>query len=803
VSVIEAELGPELRRLRRVAGLTLEELAEASGVSVRAISDMERGRSRGPQHRTVTALVSALGLVGAERAGVLGLARAGRRRASGPPPGLCDLPRAISDFTGREQELQQLLGLVAADVAGGGVAAVAISGQAGAGKTTLAVHAAGLSSQAFRDGRFFVDLRGLDPQPAEPGDVLFRLLRALGIREASIPVSVAERAAVYRGILAERRLLVVADNAASEAQVRPLLPGTGAGLLMVTSRRLLTGLENVHRIALRPMPAADSHLLLSRVLAASAVPASTDGLEQIAALCGHLPLALRIAGNRLVSRPSWTAASLAGRLASEARRLDRLSAGDLQVSAAIMLSYAQLRTVTQAVFRALSLIPGPDFSSELASAVAGVSLDDADSALDELIEAGLMEEGAASRFRFHDLIRLFAAARLEAEQTPAEQTLMEDRMTGWLLDTTIAAGRWFEPDYKTVLGGHDQVSLPDAATAQAWLQTEAPNWLGALRAVAAAGRDAQVSTVAESLHWFSDRWVHWGRWHEVFALSSAAARRSGDLRQEATQLNYLSWAQLSCLGEPELAAETALQAARTAAQAGDTRQHGWSLNYAAHAFVRSGQTGRALPLARQSATLLHSAGDWDGYSQALTSGVWGLIQAGRHAEALDAWDEVCRAIADPVTAPSSFVRLGTLATPRIGDSYAALGRWEESAASFRANLAAAEQLGIPRMQAEVLLRLAKALRELGHADQAIGHLEQAREICLQIGHDDLAAKVSQQLAAMRAGLSARPQAGQAEGTLGSVPAATATSACSSAWPAGASGPSLVVRPPHGGWHKSS
>ncbi|MBR7836600.1 helix-turn-helix domain-containing protein, partial [Actinospica durhamensis] len=452
---MEPTFATELRRLRHAAGLTIEGLAARSGLTDRAISELERGRSRGPQHRTVAALSRALDLDGAGRERLSALARAGRPRPPAEAATPCALPRAVTHFTGRTSELAALSALTSAGAHGTDPdrpSTVLLSGQGGIGKTALAVHAARMMRERFPDGQMYLDLRGLDSQPLEPGAVLTRLLRALGVREREIAQDLDERGAQYRALLRERALLLLLDNAADEAQVRPLLPDTGAGTVLLTSRRLLTGLEGVSRLPLAPLQASDSAALLASILAdrdaAGAEsgpyrPQPEEALEAVADLCGHLPLALRIAGNRLLTRPAWSTGDLVARLADEKRRLEHLRAGDVRITAAFALSYEQLTDSARALCRRLSLVPGPDFSLELAAVLADDSLDAAEDALDELYELSLLEQRTAERYAFHDLIRLFAGRRLGEEESQAERDLCFDRMTGWLLEVAAVAGRWF------------------------------------------------------------------------------------------------------------------------------------------------------------------------------------------------------------------------------------------------------------------------------------------------------------------------------------------------------------------------
>jgi transcriptional regulator with XRE-family HTH domain len=423
-----------LRGHRRAARLTLEQLAEVSGVSARTLSDMERGRSKGPQHRTVTALAEALALDGDAREQLVELARDGRLRDHWTrPAGLCELPRLVDDFTGRSAELIWISELVYAENASGAGVVGLVTGSGGMGKTTLAIRAAHHLRPSFPDGVFFLDLFGMSPQPATAADALRRLLRALGAPDERIPEDVPGCASMYRALLRGRRALLVLDNAGSEEQVRPLLPGDGASRALITAKRPLAGLEGVRRLALGPLSLPEATELLTGILGQRARSDEEPALNQLAGLCEGMPLALRIIGNRLVSRPGWDAAELAARLADEEHRLDQFKAGDLKIATAFGMSYEQLADAARRVFRRLAVVPGRDYDAALAAVVGEVPPEVAWDALDELVDLGLLHDSAAGRYRFHDLVRLFARTRLEEEESAAEREALTARVTTWLL----------------------------------------------------------------------------------------------------------------------------------------------------------------------------------------------------------------------------------------------------------------------------------------------------------------------------------------------------------------------------------
>jgi transcriptional regulator with XRE-family HTH domain/predicted ATPase len=424
-----------LRGHRRAARLTLEQLAEVSGVSARTLSDLERGRSKGPQHRTVIALADALALDGDARRQLVELARDGRLRDHWTrAAGLCELPRLVGDFTGRGAELVWMSELVYAESAPGAGVVGLVTGSGGMGKTTLAIRAAHALRPSFPGGVFFIDLLGMSPQPAAAADALGLLLRALGVADEQIPADVPGRASAYRSLLRDRQALIVLDNAGSEEQVRPLLPGAGASRALITAKRLLAGLEGVRRLALGPLSLPEATELLTGISGPRAATGDEPALRQIAELCEGMPLALRIIGNRLASRPGWDAAELASRLADEEHRLDQFKAGDLKIATAFWMSYDQLGDAARRVFRRLAVVPGPDYDAAIAAVAGEVPVEVAWEALDELVDLGLLLDSAAGRYRFHDLVRLFARTRLEEEESPAEREALTARVTSWLQD---------------------------------------------------------------------------------------------------------------------------------------------------------------------------------------------------------------------------------------------------------------------------------------------------------------------------------------------------------------------------------
>ncbi|MEV1170555.1 helix-turn-helix domain-containing protein [Nonomuraea sp. NPDC049784] len=713
-----------LRRHRHAARLTLEQLAEASGVSARTLSDMERGRSKGPQQRTVTALADALDLTEADREQLVELAREGRLRDHWTrPTGPWELPRSVDDFTGRAAELAWTGDLVhAGDAPGVGL----ITGSAGLGKTTLAVRAAHALRRDFPDGVIFLDLFGMSARPLPVDEALDLLLRALGVADRQVP---GERASLYRSLLRERRVLLVLDNAASEEQVRPLLPG-GASKALVTSRRLLAGLEGVRRLSLGPLPLLAATELLTAILKDRGAPDEGSAILQLAQLCGGLPLALRIAGNRLVSRPGWDAADLAARLTNEERRLDQLRAGDLKIATAFGLSYEQLAAPTRQVFRRLALIPGRDLDAALAAVVAGTSTEGAWVALDELVDLGLLLDSTSGRYRFHDLVRLFARHRLQEEETAAERDALTVTMTSWLLRMATSAGRWFEPAY-----GGPESGLSSAEEADHWLRVNVDNWLGALRTAAIAGRHSAVLDCAESMDWFSDRWMHAPHWQEVFTLGAEAAAALDDPVRQARQLNLLAWVHLIPRDDPETALRYANQALDLATHSGATAQIASARHTGGGALRRLGRLDEATAAETQAAQMFKADGDIDSYAQCLGALGSCLRDAGHYAEALEQYLDLWALVNDEQSGMTPGITAFTrpIALARVGECLGLLGRRAEAIIKLTEAISLMEQAQLPAPQARALETLAALLADAGRTDESRDAYARAAEVYEAIG----------------------------------------------------------------------
>jgi tetratricopeptide (TPR) repeat protein/transcriptional regulator with XRE-family HTH domain len=538
-----------LRRLRAGAGLTQEELAEATGVSPRAISDLERGMVSTPHKDTVRLLADALQLGGWARVefetAARGHAVPGRARGRGVAAATRTLPRDIASFTGRQHELAELADAAAG--VGGVVSIHAIGGMAGIGKTAFAVHAAHRLAGRFPAGQIFLPLHAHTPgrQPVDPADALASLLLTIGVPAGQIPADLQARTGLWRDQLAGRQLLLVLDDAADSEQIRPLLPGAGASLVLVTSRRRLTALEDAQTISLDALPPGEAAGLLVRLAVRPGLGAAEPGVAQITRLCGCLPLAIGMAARQLYHHPSWTLAGLAAELAAATGRLELLATENLSVAAAFDLSYDDLAPDQQRLFRRLGLHPGPDIDRYAAAALNGTPLADARRSLEALYEQYLLTEPAPGRYRMHDLIREHARA-LASRLDPGDD---REQATGRLLDYyQYAAARAQALLARQARGvpakaaGAVPAAVPvlaDREQALAWARAERTSLLACLDQATAAGQHARVIALTAALEGLlrSD-----GPWDEAItrhATAVQAARQIGDPPGQALALTNL------------------------------------------------------------------------------------------------------------------------------------------------------------------------------------------------------------------------------------------------------------------------
>ena len=469
------------------------------------------------------------------------IARTLRSRAAAGRLAARTLPRDIASFTGREPELRQVVAAAATGAVEGVVGIHAIGGMAGVGKTAFAVHAAHRLAARFPDGQIFLPLHGHTPgqAPVTPEDALARLLQICGVTAGHIPQALEARAALWRDHLARRQLLLLLDDAAGHEQVRPLLPGSAGSMVIITSRRRLTALEDARSVSLDTLTPDEAARLFIQLSGRPGLDGTDADVGQITALCGYLPLTIGMQARRLHHHPAWAVADLAADLASAHDRLALMRAENLSVTAAFDLSYADLGDSARQLFRHLGLHPGDDIDAYAAAALDGTGLTAARRHLETLYDHYLLTEPVLGRYRPHDLIR--EHARALADGDPAGD---RDQALGRLLgyyQHTAAVAEYLLARHSPTGPIPSEVTPPPAAApalakrpqALAWARAERANLLACLDLVTRGRQHARVITLTAAI---ATLLRHDGPWTDALSRHAAAldaARHLGDRLAEA------------------------------------------------------------------------------------------------------------------------------------------------------------------------------------------------------------------------------------------------------------------------------
>ncbi|MGY0485926.1 BTAD domain-containing putative transcriptional regulator [Streptomyces sp. WG-D5] len=504
---------------------------------------------------------------------------------SAAPRRPAQLPATVPDFTGRAAfvtELSDTLAAASSESGSGSVMAVsAVAGIGGVGKTTLAVHVAHAARAAFPDGQLYVDLQGTSARPAEPETVLGSFLRALGIPDSAVPDSLEERAALFRSTLDGRRALVLLDNARDAAQVRPLLPGTAGCAALITGRVRMVDLVGAHLVDLDVMSPDEALLLFTRIVGEERVTSEREAALDVVAACGFLPLAIRIAASRLAARRTWTVSVLAAKLADERRRLDELQAGDLAVKATFELGYGQLEPAQSRAFRLLGLADGPDISLAAAAAVLDLDTEATEDVLETLVDTSLLESAAPGRYRYHDLVRLYARACAERDEAEKERDEAMSRLLDFYLAT--AAGVYaIERPGERVSDHFSPTARPglvfrDRERALEWLFNESGCLLACVRQSAAAGLQTRAADLLMASVDLGESGANSLQFTQAATAVSSAAEESGDAWAEGRARTMLSHVHSVCGRFPEAEGE-ARRAMELGAATGDPVASGQAPN---------------------------------------------------------------------------------------------------------------------------------------------------------------------------------------------------------------------------------
>jgi DNA-binding SARP family transcriptional activator/Tfp pilus assembly protein PilF len=667
------------------------------------------------------------------------------------------MPATARHFAGRAHELALLTGLLGAaggadgrtdDAAAGVVTIVAIDGTAGVGKTTLATRFAHQVAGRFPDGQLYVNLRGFDPAgpPITPADAIRGFLGALGVPPARIPGDLTDQAALYRSLIADRRMLLVLDNARDSAQIRSLLPGGGGCLVLVTSRTQLVSLvaaEGAQLLTLDLLGPAEARDVLARHLGAARVAAEPAAAGELAELCARLPLALSVAAARVASRPGSSLAGAAAELRNARSRLDALSAGDAVTDARTVFSWScrQLSPGAARMFRLLGLHPGPDISGAAAISLAGVPPGEAHRALAELAQASLLTAPSAGRFALHDLMRAYAAELAAAGHRPAQRAAVR-RVLDHYLHTAFAADQLLSSRDPVTLvppaRGARPEPLASAGAARAWFRAEHQTLLAAVRLAAETGFGDHAWQIPWALVTFLDRQGHWPDWESTQQTALAAARGRHDLIGQAQSHRQLGrlLIQRGPYAEAEAHLARALELFRAA---GDQVGHARVRLDIAQALERQGRHRAAITHSLEALNRFRAVGHRVGQSRALNGIGWCYAQLGDPGQALPYCEQALaldRELGNLHAVSATLHSLGYV-HHRLGDHARAVACYQDA-------LGLSRQLGDRYGQADALAFLGETYRASGHPAGAREAWQQALDILAELRHpeaDDIRAKL--------------------------------------------------------------
>lgn len=703
------ELAARLRLIQELSGLGVRALARDAGLSSSSLSRYLSGQTLPPW----PAVVALCRLVKRDPRPLRPLWERSSNPLPAPPKSSRqgrprprnDLPRDVPDFTGREAQLTAVLAAVDSH------RVVAVDGMAGVGKTCLAIHAAHRLAADYPDAQLYVDLHGFTEgrEPLDPDSALRMLLGALDVPSEKVPrEGVEQLAACWRSELADRRVVVVIDNAADADQVRPLLPGAGPSVALITSRNRLIGLDEVPPVSLDVLSPQESAELLTR---ASGDPRGPDGrlardpqaAAEVLRLCGHLPLALRLAAARLRHRPGWTVGILVERMAEGASEFDT----------AFAMSVRQLDRSQARLFRLLGLLPGGSFDEYLAASLADVPLNSARAMLEDLVDAHLVQESTAGRYRLHDLVHQHARRAGEEQDSPAERQRALGRFLDYYVHAAAAADTAmpFLSPGRAPSAGRAPAALrhfPDKNAAFAWLVAEYENLVAAFETADAVGADAHVCELPRFLRAYFARRCGTTHLNVLFERSLAAAERLGDPLQLADAHSDLGFARYNAGRMAEAAAsyEAASRAGSPGSEAELTLRRGY-LKW------DEGYVEEPLELFRQAGKLYEQAGCPTGRATAAASEAWAMLQLGHREEAAQRAREVLDIPhADPASPPTLTARI-TLGVA-IADEQP-----DEATEQLRQALTLAREDGHLHNEAWCLNCLGVALRRMGRHEEAL------------------------------------------------------------------------------------
>lgn len=632
-----------------------------------------------------------------------------------------------------------------------------VSGLGGVGKTAVALSWLHTLRPRFPGGQLYADLGAQaagGAGTADPAEVLGHFLRGLGVPGPRVPVDFAERSALFRSLTMDRRLVVLLDDAATAAQVRPLLPG-GGNVVVVTSRWRLSGLtvDGSHPLHLEPMPTEAAVELLADTLADGRVAAQMDEARALVDLCAGLPLAVRVAGARLAARPLRRITTMVQALSEERDRLEGLAIeGDHNVLAALDLSYQGLPADAARLYRLLGLHPGPEFGAGVAAALLAEPGGSERRArtrtarlLDVLHDANLLVDAGDERYRFHDLVRLHAYAKAEEDETRQQRAAAQRRLADHYLATATRAEETVDPQHRTLARDYGEGPVlaadpgPEPEDALDWLERELPNLMALVRRARCLGLPTVCWQLVDAMWPLFVRRKHYEQWRTAHQEGLAAAEELGDTVAQCRMLTSGGLGELGS-GAHERALEMFDRASRLFEDSGDPLGHVRTLNYRGLAHQRLGRPGRAAELFERAAAGLARLGDARAAGLARLNLADVALGAGEADRARDEAGRARAALAEEGDRYNA-ARAATL----LGRSCLARGETDEAERWLSDGLAALREMRADYETARSHQALAELDEARGRPVHALDHYREAQSLYTTAGRPEAASAVGQRL----------------------------------------------------------
>lgn len=643
-----------------------------------------------------------------------------------------NLPRDIPHFTGRAAEIGKLLDWTGSDLARTTVTVVAISGMAGVGKSTFAVHAAHLFADRYPD-RLYLNLHAHHPvqEPVDPLSALGILLRTLGVAPRSVPATLEERAALWRALLADRRALIVLDDADDSEQVRSLLPGAAGCLVLITCRRQMMGLPGVYWLSLDTMTVNEAVSLFTQVVGTERAD-DTAAITEVVRLCGYLPLAIQLQGSRFRQRAAWSIADLAAQLSRSHNQTSHIALDQREIAASLELSHRNLSREHQRLFRLLSLHPGADFSVYVAAAIGDESLSATELALEELLDHHLLNERFTDRFTFHDLTRLYAWHRAHLDERESDLRNTENRVLDYYLYMVARAAEVVYPFHHrmAVDPAHVPAAQPSLSTQpdfRAWIESERTNIISIINYAAKKGWPQHASLLTHLLARFLDTWGYWTDAVTLHRQAAKAWHELGNISGEARAIADLSLS-LGRTGRHTEALDCARTALHTFRNHADRVGEATVLDIMGLIFWRSSRYQNALSCHETALAIWQTMNDRHGQAVALEHSAFPLWHMSQYEEAMNRLASALAIYEEVGDLQGAAKALNNIAVVQQH-----IGCYEEALDRYRKALAISQSISDRQCESITLNNIGNIYRRTEHFEESLSYYRRALRIYRDIG----------------------------------------------------------------------